>query len=107
MNDYRFVATSNIRMTPIIHQETVYENRSIEGLRLNFAYMNKMKERNAEKFIGMVRGARVDTGCGEVDANGVCVASGSKQLLRGDFDSGDYDSSGAYSFAWPITFNEY
>jgi len=96
MNDYRFVAPSNIRMTPITHQGTVYENRSIDGLRLNFAFVNKMKERNAEKFIGMVRGARVQTGCGEVDALGGCIASGSKKLLRGDFDATDYDGSGSY-----------
>ncbi len=96
MNDYRFVAPSNIRMTPITHQGTIYENRSIEGLRLNFAFVNKMKERNAEKFIGMVRGARVQTGCGEVDALGDCIASGSKKLIRGDFDPGDYDDAGRY-----------
>jgi len=96
MNDYRFVAPSNIRMTPITHQGTIYENRSIEGLRLNFAFVNKMKERNAEKFIGMVRGARVQTGCGEVDALGECIVSGSKKLIRGDFDPGDYDDSGSY-----------
>lgn len=96
MNDYRFVASSNIRMTPITHQGTIYENRSIEGLRLNFAFINKMKERNAEKFIGMVRGARVQTGCGELDVAGECIASGNKKLIRGDFNPGDYDDSGSY-----------
>ena len=96
MNDYRFVAPSNIRMTPITHQGTIYENRSIEGLRLNFAFVNKMKERNAERFIGMVRGARVTTGCGEVDALGDCLESGRKKLIRGDFNAGDYDDAGAY-----------
>ena len=97
LNDYRFVAPSNIRMTPITHQGTIYENRSIEGLRLNFAYINKQKERNAKKFIGMVRAARVQTGCGAVDEMGECQSTGNKKLIRGDFDASDYDSQGEYS----------
>jgi hypothetical protein len=95
--DYRFVAMSNIRMTPITHQGTLYENRSIEGLKLNFAYLNKMKERNAKKFIGMVRGARVQSGCGALDSNGDCLETGNKKLIRGDFDPADYNQRGEYS----------
>jgi len=97
--DYRFVALSNIRMTPITHQATIYENRSIDGLRLNFAFINKQKERNAEKFIGMVRAARVATGCGAVNENGECESPGSRKLIRGDFDANDYNAQGEYSGA--------
>jgi len=96
INDYRFVSPSNIRMTPVTHQGTLYENHSVEDLALKFGYINKQKERNATEFIGMVRAARVATGCGELDAAGDCLASGGKRLLRGDFDPGDYDSSGDY-----------
>jgi hypothetical protein len=95
--DYRFVSPSNIRMTPVTHQGAVYENTSFEGLKLNFAYLDRQKERNAEEFIGMVRAARVSTGCGAVDGNGDCVEAGGKQLIRGDFDPADYDEFGAYS----------
>jgi len=94
---YRFVSPSNIRMTPVTHQGAIYENRSFDGLQLNFAYLNKQKERNAEKFIGMVRAARVSSGCGALDANGGCVTSGSRKLLRGDFDPADFNELGDYA----------
>lgn len=96
IDGYRFVSPSNIRMTPVTHQGAIYENRSVEDLTLKFGYMNKMKERNATEFIGMVRGARVQTGCGELNAQGEC-APGKKRLLRGDFDPGDYDNNGNYT----------
>ena len=96
INDYRFVSPSNIRMTPVTHQGTIYENRSVENLALNFGYINKQKERNATEFIGMVRAARVETGCGDVDAAGDCVNDGSKKLIRGEFDPNDYDTAGRY-----------
>jgi hypothetical protein len=84
-------------MTPVTHQGAVYENTSFEDLKLNFAYLNRQKERNAEEFVGMVRAARVSTGCGAVDGNGDCVETGGKQLIRGDFNPADYDEFGDYS----------
>jgi hypothetical protein len=94
---YRFVSLSNIRMTPVTHQGTIYENRSVENLDLRLGYINKQKERNATEFIGMARAARVETGCGEVRVNGGCIDTGRKQLIRGDFDPTDFDSSGSYA----------
>ena len=94
---YRFVSMSNIRMTPVTHQGTIYENRSVEKLDLRLGYINKQKERNATEFIGMARAARVETGCGEVDVNGSCIDTGRKKLIRGDFDPTDFDSSGSYA----------
>jgi len=82
MADYRMVSLSNIRFSPITHSGAVYENRTIQNLGINFAYIRKMKERNATKFIDMARGARL-----RETANG-------KQLIRGDFDMSDYDESG-------------
>jgi hypothetical protein len=93
----RFVSLSNIRMTPVTHQGTIYKNRSVDNLELHFGYINKQKERNATEFIGMARAARVETGCGEVDANGLCLDTGGKKLIRGDFDPSDYDDAGKYS----------
>jgi len=84
---------------PLFHTSVgaTYENRSVEGLQLNFAYLNKQKERNAEEFVGMVRAARVTSGCGELDGTGNCVTSGSKILLRGNFDPTDYNEQGNYA----------
>lgn len=82
MPDYRFVSLSNIRFSPITHSGAVYENRVIEGLGFNAGYIMRMKERNARKFIDMARGARLR----ESDRG--------KQLTRGPYDPGDYDSSG-------------
>lgn len=95
--DYRFVSLSNIRMTPVTHQGTIYENRSIDGLDFNFGYINKQKERNATEFIGMVRAARVETGCGEVNSEGDCINTDDKKLIRGNFNPADYNSDGKYS----------
>ncbi|MEH6591968.1 MAG: OprD family outer membrane porin [Halioglobus sp.] len=97
VSGYRYVSPSNIRMTPVTHQGVIYENRSIERLDLKFAYIDKQKERNATKFIDMVRAARAMTGCGAVDESGNCVTDGSKRLLRGSFDPNDYDKNGEYS----------
>ncbi|MEH6582639.1 MAG: OprD family outer membrane porin [Halioglobus sp.] len=96
VSGYRFVSQSNIRMTPVTHQGTIYENSSVEDLVLKFGYINKQKERNATEFIGMVRAARVETGCGAVDANGNCSNTATRKLIRGDFDPTDYDSEGNY-----------
>ena len=82
MPDYRFVALSNIRFSPITHSGAIYENRVFEGLGINVAYIMRMKERNATKFIDMAKGARLQ----ESD-NG-------KQLIRGSYDQNDYDASG-------------
>lgn len=70
MPDYRYVSLSNIRMSPITHEGVSYENRSVDNLRLNFAYITKMKERNAVKFIDMIQGARVNQNqtVGTIDA---------------------------------------
>jgi len=85
MPDYRFVSLSNIRMTPFTHEGAVYENRSIEDLKLNFAYITKQKDRNAEKFQDMVRSARVELG------------SGGKTKVRGSYDPADFGSDGKYA----------
>ncbi len=85
MPDYRFVSLSNIRMTPFTHEGAVYENSSIEGLKLNFAYITQQKDRNAEKFQDMVRSARVELG------------SGGKSKIRGDYDPANFDSDGKYA----------
>ncbi|SFV62267.1 hypothetical protein MNB_SV-6-382 [hydrothermal vent metagenome] len=97
MPDYRFVSLSNIRMTPFTHEGVVYENSMIDGLKINLAYITGQKDRNGIVFDDMVRSARVKTGCGAVDATGNCVNSGSKMLIRGDFDPANFDSSGNYS----------
>ncbi len=94
--DLRFVSTSNIRMTPITHQALRYSNSSYDHLTFNLAYISHQKNRNAIHFEGMVRGARVETGCGQVDSLGSCVVSGKKRLIRGDYNSQDFDSSGLY-----------
>jgi hypothetical protein len=96
MPDYRFVSLSNIRMTPFTHEGAIYENTMIEGLRLNIAYITKQKDRNAEEFKGMVRSARVGTGCGELDASGQCIDTGSRMNIRGDYDPTYYNASGKY-----------
>jgi len=79
MPDYRFVSLSNIRMSPLTHEGVTYENRSIENLRINFAYIDKMKERNAVKFIDMIEGSRVSQG-----------------KTEGNIDSSNYDADGHY-----------
>ena len=99
MPDYRFVSLSNVRMSPFTHEGVTYENSSLDGFKFNLAYITRLKDRNAFDFEDMVRAARIKTGCGVVDANGDCVASGGKILLRGDYDPGDFDSSGSYSGA--------
>ncbi|MCU7835759.1 MAG: OprD family porin [gamma proteobacterium symbiont of Taylorina sp.] len=82
MPDYRFVSLSNIRMTPLTHEGGVYENTVFDNLKFNLAYITKMKERNAEKFIDMAQSARLKE------------FSSGKQLVRGHYDPSDYDSSG-------------
>jgi len=82
MPGYRYVSLSNIRMTPITHTGAVYENSGFNKLRIKLGAITKMKERNAEKFIDMARGARLTE-----TTNG-------KQLIRGDYDPANYDDSG-------------
>lgn len=97
MPDYRFVSLSNVRMTPITHEGTTYQNTSIDGLKIDLAYLTKQKDRNATQFVDMVRAAKVSTGCGALNTDGSCVNSGNKKLLRGDYDARDFDSSGNYT----------
>jgi hypothetical protein len=78
MPDYRFVSLSDIRMTPLTHEGIIYENSTVNNLKLNFAYITKMKERNAEKFIDMAKAARIK------------VLNSGKKLIRGSYDSTDY-----------------
>ena len=99
MPDYRFVSLSNVRMSPFTHEGVTYENSSLQGFKFNLAYISRLKDRNAFDFEDMVRSARVKTGCGAVDANGGCIASGGKNLIRGDYNPGNFNSSGSYSGA--------
>ncbi len=85
MPNYKFVSLSNIRMTPFTHEGAIYENSSIDGLKLNFAYITGQKDRNSDEFNGMVRSARVQLGA-EENLN-----------IRGDYNSYDFDASGNYS----------
>ncbi len=78
MPDYRFVSLSNVRMTPITHEGVIYENSLFKALQFNLAYITKMKERNADKFIDMARGARIKE------------FNGSKKLIRGDYNAADF-----------------
>ena len=91
MPDYRFVSLSNIRMTPFTHEGATYENTSIEGLKLNAAYITGQKDRNGIEFQDMVRSARVKTGC----VTGDTSCSG-KQIIRGEYDPSNFDASGNY-----------
>jgi hypothetical protein len=90
MPDYRFVSLSNVRMTPFTHEGATYENTTIEGLKIDAAYITGQKGRNSEEFEGMVRSARVKTGC-------VGVGCTEKQIIRGDFDPSNFDASGNYA----------
>ncbi len=82
MPSYRMVSLSNIRFSPLTHSGAVYENRTIENLGINLGYITKMKERNATRFIDMATGARLK------------ASSSGKTLIRGGFNSDDYDDSG-------------
>jgi len=85
MPNYRFISLSNIRMSPFTHEGTTYENTMAKDLQFNLAYITKQKDRNAEQFEGMVRSARVK------------FSSGGKQLVRGDYDSSNFEGgTGAY-----------
>ncbi len=95
--DYRYVSTSNIRMSPVTHSGITYENRSLDGFQFNAAYVTGQKDRNAFDFEDMIRSARVATGCGAVDQNGDCVAADTKKLIRGAYNPADFDFSGNYS----------
>jgi len=83
MPDYHFISLSDIRMTPITHEGVIYENSVLDNFKINVAHIRKMKERNAEKFIDMARGARFT------------LSKSGKRIVRGDFDPNDY-SDGAY-----------
>lgn len=78
MPDYRFVSLSDIRMTPLTHEGIIYENTLFNHLKINFAYITKMKERNAEKFIDMAKAARLKE------------SSNGKDIIRGNYDSSNY-----------------
>jgi len=92
MPNYRFVSLSNIRMTPFTHEGAIYENTSIEDLKVNLAYITQMKDRNAEDFNGMVRSARVKVGR-VTDANGDTI----KTNIRGKYNPLDYIGDGEYT----------
>ncbi|MBL0721364.1 MAG: OprD family outer membrane porin [Sulfurovum sp.] len=94
--NYRFVSLSDIRMTPLTYRGAIYENSSINDLKLNLAYLTSQKGRNSTDFQDMVRAARISTGCGELNSHGECVKSGEKRLLRGEYDPNHYNSSGNY-----------
>jgi hypothetical protein len=97
MPSYRFVSLSNVRMSPFTHEGVTYENRSLDGFQFNIAYITRQKDRNAFDFEDMVRATRVKTGCGAVDVNGDWIAVGGKNLIRGEYNPADFDSSGNYS----------
>ena len=91
MPNYRFVSLSNIRMTPFTHEGAIYENSSIDGLKINTAYITGQKDRNGIDFDDMVRSARVSIG--EVkDNNGNTL----KTKIRGYYDPNNFDASGNY-----------
>jgi len=79
MADYRFISLSNIRMSPFTHEGAIYENTSIDGLKVSAAYITSQKDRNAEDFEDMVRSARVNT-----------------SKIRGSYDSTHFGSDGKY-----------
>ncbi len=78
MPNYRFVSLSDIRMSPITHEGLAYENTVLQHLKFNLAYIGKMKERNAKKFIDMASGARLK------------VSNNGKPLIRGNYNANDY-----------------
>ena len=94
--DYRFVSLSDVRMTPVTNEGAIYENSLIDNLKINLAYLTGQKARNDTEFKGMVRSARVSTGCGGVDSLGECIESGSKKVLRGNYNPNNYDNNGNY-----------
>jgi len=73
MPNYRFVSLSNIRFTPITHEGATYENKMLEDVKFTFGYITTQKDRNSEKFVGMVQAARV-----------------SKSKIEGDYDISNY-----------------
>jgi len=79
--DYRFVSLSDIRMSPITHEGLIYENTLSKNIQLDFAYITKMKERNAETFIDMARGARIK------------INNGSKPLIRGSYNPANFNNN--------------
>jgi len=85
MPNYRFVSLSDIRSSPFTHEGGIYENTSIEGLKVNLAYITRQKDRNAEDFEDMVRSARVQIGSAE------------NPNIRGSYDAANFDSNGKYS----------
>jgi hypothetical protein len=92
MPNYRFVSLSNIRFTPFTHEGVIYENSSLEGLKVNLAYISRQKDRNAEDFKNMVNSARVKVGR-VTDANGNTI----KTNIRGDYDTSNYVGDGDYT----------
>ncbi len=97
MPNYRFVSLSNVRVSPFTHEGISYENSSFVDFQFNLAYISKQKDRNTNDFEDMVRAARVKSGCGAVDDHGDCIDNGSLNLIRGEYNPADYDSSGNYS----------
>ncbi len=81
MPNYRFVSLSDIRMTPITHEGLIYENTQLSRFRFNFGYITKMKERNADTFIDMARGAQIK------------IANNNKPLIRGSYNPDDFKNN--------------
>ncbi len=81
MPDFRFISLSDVRMTPITHEGVVYENTQLVKLKFNFAYITKLKERNADKFIDMARGAQIK------------VSNNGKTLIRGSYNPGNFKNN--------------
>ena len=92
MPDYRFVSLSNIRMTPFTHEGATYENTSIDGLKINTAYITGQKDRNGIDFDDMVRSARVSVG--EVKHSDGSIL---KTNIRGSYNPSNFDASGKYA----------
>ena len=85
MPNYRFVSLSDIRMTPLTHEGVIYENTMLDKFQINLAYITKMKERTADKFIDMAKASRLKD------------VSNGKPLIRGSFNPNDYDADGNYN----------
>jgi hypothetical protein len=84
MPAYRMVSLSDIRMTPVTHTGVTYDYTGSRGFGAHLGWIRKMKERNETSFVDMAEGARLKE------------SQDGKQLVRGDYDPGDFDETGAY-----------
>ena len=91
MPSYRFISLTNVRMTPVIHEGVTYENTSIDGLKINTAFITGQKDRNSITFDGMIRASRVSLG--EVKSEDGTVV---RTQIRGSYNKENYDASGNY-----------